>query len=113
MDLKEVKYLILEETEYQETLRNTGYPRFTYTESKRAVNSLEDEHDLEILMDLRKGKSLYDLTYNGLGGRLRRLEESGMIERPDTGESYIELTRLSSTYLDFHERADLLNWKEE
>ena len=108
-----MKYLILEETEYQETLRNTGYPRFTYGESREAVNSLEDEDDLEILRDLRDGKSLLDLSYSGLGGRLRRLEESGMIERPDTGRSYIELTRLSSTYLDFHERADLLDWKEE
>ncbi len=110
MDLEDMKYLILEESEYQETLRNTGYPRFNYSESREAVESLEDETDLEILMDLKDGKSLLDLSYTGLGGRLQRLKESGMIERPETGDRYIELTRLSGAYLTFYDRVDS-DWK--
>lgn len=104
MDIDQMTEEILQRSGYIEAATENGYPQYSRDEAVQAVQALDGEEDIEMLQQLNDGEGLYDIYRDGIGDTLDRLEEAKMIERPDTGDEYVRLTRLSQTYLQYHSR---------
>lgn len=95
---------VLTESDYIISVTENGFPRYSEEEAVRGLEAIEEREDLDILQTLEEGKGLYEIYSSGIGEDLDRLEEAKMIERPDSGNDYIKLTRLSRTYLQYHRK---------
>jgi len=107
MDVEDINQSVLEETDYMELLMENGFQGYTEDELEEAVMSVQEFREIEMMRQFRDEDSLTDAWYNGMGESLDRLDESGMLERPSTGNTYVKLTEISNTYLDSIDRFEL------
>lgn len=108
VNIEDITDEILEETDYLESA-TTGYPRYTEDEALNAAEALESSEDIQMLEELGDGKGLYDIYTEGIGENLDRLDDAELIERPETGQEFVKLTRLSQTYLQYYRKVQRLN----